>query len=619
MSHFYEPLVGAQEPVWSEVAQPQEICLGHTLCSRPQAEDRPVECGWRMLMTTSELLCRNHALFYFRGGSHVATSPRGVKDTPAPAAPAALRSASQLVQVEARGAVITWAWFEPWVSGRDGNSVGSRVDIPPSLLQALTLWRGQLRQDDPRRSRRQRRCLDPEPLPAALAPMQGVALSHRQGRMANRLAELPPVGVVAAPVRVTVHYRPQQAAPRRPAARYTRSISDQLDRAAGLRYVGAQDGARRVRFELPPAGGSTGAARAAPQVAGVDSWLRSRCGAADGSRATATATAGGAARPHHDTSRYRKGTLPPTEHAAAAGPLEAAQAVIRAARDGDEEALTALLRRPAGQPQADLNCVDSSGRTAVSHAASFGSVAMLEALLRVPGVDVNKPDKEGNTPLHFAAQAGHAEAINFLLSRCPGIEVDARNNLGFTPLMKAALQGRTKVAKLLLYAGASPTLRDTGRGLRAEQWARFCGRYVCAEVIEKHARHKLLDRSTSYGRWGSEPEMAARLLMGAHDPAPTRPGFRSKLKKAFRPGAAAAETPPRRGYSLVGQLTTAVLCAGSAALPPPSVPPAIKSVMRPLSVPRLQVTLAGGEAVEAVEEKQLAPALDAKRRSKKKK
>jgi ankyrin repeat protein len=31
---------------------------------------------------------------------------------------------------------------------------------------------------------------------------------------------------------------------------------------------------------------------------------------------------------------------------------------------------------------------------------------MLETILELPGVDVNKPDNEGNTPLHFAAQAG---------------------------------------------------------------------------------------------------------------------------------------------------------------------------------------------------------------------
>lgn len=55
-------------------------------------------------------------------------------------------------------------------------------------------------------------------------------------------------------------------------------------------------------------------------------------------------------------------------------------------------------------------------------------------------------------------------------------------------------------------------MRDTGRGLRAEQWARFCGRYVCADVIEKLSRHRLLERTTSYGRWGSEPELGPHII-----------------------------------------------------------------------------------------------------------
>lgn len=152
-------------------------------------------------------------------------------------------------------------------------------------------------------------------------------------------------------------------------------------------------------------------------------------------------------------------------------------------------------------------------QTAISYMAGNGSALGLETCLALRGANPNLPDNEGNTPLHFAAQAGQTECLNILLQRCPEIVVDARNGLGFTPLMKAALQGRTKCAKILLFAGANPTLRDNGRKLRAEQWARYCGRYVCAEVIERFARHRLLEKTTSCG-WGSEPELAAQLIQG---------------------------------------------------------------------------------------------------------
>ncbi|KAL0118390.1 hypothetical protein PUN28_009208 [Cardiocondyla obscurior] len=301
----------------------------------------------------------------------------------------------------------------------------------------------------------------------------------------------------------------------------------------------------------------------------------------------------------HEAKVYRKGVLqdhlrketikskvPPSWEIPSGGPT----ALLRAAREADDTGLKEIVAqaRKVGLKGMDVNVVDSSGRTAISYMAGNGAASMLELALSFEGVDPNLPDNEGNTPLHFAAQAGQTECLNILLQRCPDIEVDARNTLGFTPLMKAALQGRTKCAKILLFAGANPTLRDHGRGLRAEQWARFCGRYVCAEMIERFARHRLLERSTSC-RWGSEPELAAKVLQGKVTPVPTTPlpqssGLKSKIRKVFR-----TTSSPDRNFSLVSQLTSAALCASSPALPKPS--PVVKSLLRPLSVPQLRVTL----------------------------
>ncbi|XP_018405868.1 PREDICTED: uncharacterized protein LOC108782177 [Cyphomyrmex costatus] len=301
----------------------------------------------------------------------------------------------------------------------------------------------------------------------------------------------------------------------------------------------------------------------------------------------------------HEAKVYRKGVLqdhirketikskvPPSWEIPSGGPT----ALLRAAREADDTGLKEIVAqaRKVGLKGMDVNVVDSSGRTAISYMAGNGAAAMLELALSFEGVDPNLPDNEGNTPLHFAAQAGQTECLNILLERCPDIEVDARNTLGFTPLMKAALQGRTKCAKILLFAGANPTLRDHGRGLRAEQWARFCGRYVCAEMIERFARHRLLERTTSC-RWGSEPELAAKVLQGKVTPIPATPlpqpsGLKSKIRKVFR-----TTSSPDRTFSLVSQLTSAALCASSPALPKPS--PVVKSLLRPLSVPQLRVTL----------------------------
>ena len=41
---------------------------------------------------------------------------------------------------------------------------------------------------------------------------------------------------------------------------------------------------------------------------------------------------------------------------------------------------------------------------------------------------------------------------------------------------------------MMYFAGASPARRDFGRGYNAAQWARYCGRHMCAESIEKFVR-----------------------------------------------------------------------------------------------------------------------------------
>ena len=89
----------------------------------------------------------------------------------------------------------------------------------------------------------------------------------------------------------------------------------------------------------------------------------------------------------------------------------------------------------------------------MSYLCGNGMIEMLDLVEDIPGIEYNIPDSEGNTPLHFSAQAGHVEVVSFLLNKVRTIQVDPINNLGFTPLMKAAIQGRVKCSKLLLFSG----------------------------------------------------------------------------------------------------------------------------------------------------------------------
>ncbi|XP_044014558.1 uncharacterized protein LOC122856783 isoform X2 [Aphidius gifuensis] len=272
--------------------------------------------------------------------------------------------------------------------------------------------------------------------------------------------------------------------------------------------------------------------------------------------------------------------------------VEEEMSLLRAAKESDELSLNDLITRmcKSGLGKVDVNATDSSGRSVISYIAGNGASEILETLLTFSGSNPNLPDNEGNTPLHFAAQAGQVECLNILLQRNIEIELDARNIHGFTPLMKAAIQGRTKCAKILLFAGANPTLKDHGRGLRAEQWARYCGRHACADTIEKFSRHRLIDRTSC--RWGSEPELATKVLQGKIIPIQQVPmtiqanGIKSKLKRVFRTNGS------DKNFSIVSQLTSAAICASTPALPKPGdIQPIVKNLIRPLSVPQLRVTL----------------------------
>ena len=92
-------------------------------------------------------------------------------------------------------------------------------------------------------------------------------------------------------------------------------------------------------------------------------------------------------------------------------------------------------------------------QVAISYCCGNGMIEMLELLEDIPGIQYNIPDLEGNTALHFAAQAGHVEVVSFLLNKVRTINIDPKNIFGFTPLMKAAIQGRVKCSKLLLFSG----------------------------------------------------------------------------------------------------------------------------------------------------------------------
>jgi len=92
---------------------------------------------------------------------------------------------------------------------------------------------------------------------------------------------------------------------------------------------------------------------------------------------------------------------------------------------------------------------------------SASKIGDLEALRKAVagGAQVDKADDLGNTPLHYACNAGHVDVVQELLNTY-GATVNAVNSAGDTPLHKAAARGHAEVVKALLAAGADTTLTN---------------------------------------------------------------------------------------------------------------------------------------------------------------
>ncbi|KFW64223.1 Ankyrin repeat domain-containing protein 33B, partial [Pygoscelis adeliae] len=151
-----------------------------------------------------------------------------------------------------------------------------------------------------------------------------------------------------------------------------------------------------------------------------------------------------------------------------------------------------------------------------------GFVDIVSLLQKCPYINVNQQDKDGNTALMMAAQAGHITIVNYLLNYYPALEVDKRDPRGLTALMKAAMQGEEDCVAALLLAGADLQAVDPVKGKTAREWAAFTGRFETTMRIRSLLRcpiRRLLrcPRAEQFGtqyqpEWPALAELVAKAL-----------------------------------------------------------------------------------------------------------
>src|SRR6202049_5121479 len=97
----------------------------------------------------------------------------------------------------------------------------------------------------------------------------------------------------------------------------------------------------------------------------------------------------------------------------------------------------------------------AGGTPSLGGAAKSADRVALSALLK-QGANVNAPDGDGATALHWVSYRDDLESADLLIRA--GADVNATNELGATPLWTASQNGSGAMVKKLLAAGANPNV-----------------------------------------------------------------------------------------------------------------------------------------------------------------
>jgi len=212
----------------------------------------------------------------------------------------------------------------------------------------------------------------------------------------------------------------------------------------------------------------------------------------------------------------------------AAGLLSQAQAQVRALSPAQQQATSdffkAVLRDNYREVMALLlrgfnaNTPDERGRTGLTLGIREECWRAVDTLLLAPGIDLNLPNRQNETPLMLAAIKGNLELVKTLVQRgadvnregwaplhyaaSAGLEhsveiaaylleesayIDAASPNGTTPLMMAAQYASEGMVKLLIGEGADVSLRNQ-QGLNAVDFARKSEREFMVQLLSQAVR-----------------------------------------------------------------------------------------------------------------------------------
>ena len=148
--------------------------------------------------------------------------------------------------------------------------------------------------------------------------------------------------------------------------------------------------------------------------------------------------------------------------------------------------------------------------------------------------DINKRDKDGNTPLHHAAQKGAHQIAEVLIKK--GADINLKNNNGETPLYDAAWNNAHQTAEVLLKKGADINLKNNN-GRTPLHDAAWNNAHQTAEVLIKkgadvNAQNANGETPLHDAAWRNASDTAEILLKNGADVKPKDRYGRTALRIA---------------------------------------------------------------------------------------
>src|SRR5262245_52007067 len=211
---------------------------------------------------------------------------------------------------------------------------------------------------------------------------------------------------------------------------------------------------------------------------------------------------------------------------AAPGGASLADAAMR----GDKDTVRSLLKQAV-----DVNAPQGDGMTALHWAAMKNDADLAQTLLYA-GANVRATTRIGGyTPLILAAREGYSVVMEPLLKA--GSDANVKTANGTTALMLAAQSGSVDAVARLLDAGADVNAKEPVRGLTAVMFASAADRAPVVELLAK----KGADLKTTSGvidlNNASRNNLAfAGVLFGNPAPPPAAPSTGSGRPAAAAPG-----------------------------------------------------------------------------------